>query len=75
MGMHPDVDGIPPLSEAALGGFGPRHFVVDLIYSPRETALMKHASALGARTLDGFSMLHLQADAAWEIWTGGAAAQ
>ena len=75
VGMHPDVDGIPPLSEAALGGFGPRHFVVDLIYSPRETALMKRASALGARTLDGFSMLHLQADAAWEIWTGGAAAQ
>ena len=75
VGMHPDVDGIPPLSEAALTGFGPRHFVVDLIYSPRETALMKRASALGARTLDGFSMLHLQADAAWEIWTGGAAAQ
>jgi shikimate dehydrogenase len=75
VGMHPDVGGIPPLSEAALGGFGPGHFVVDLIYSPRETALMKRASALGARTLDGFSMLHLQADAAWEIWTGGAAAQ
>jgi len=75
VGMHPAVDGIPPLSAAALGGFGPRHFVVDLIYSPRETALMKRASALGARTLDGFSMLHLQADAAWEIWTGGAAAQ
>jgi len=75
VGMHPDVDGIPPLSEAALAGFGPRHFVVDLIYSPRETALMKRASELGARTLDGFSMLHLQADAAWEIWTGGAAAQ
>ena len=75
VGMHPDVDGIPPLSEAALGGFGPGHFVVDLIYSPRETALMKRASALGARTLDGFSMLHLQADAAWEIWTSGAAAQ
>lgn len=75
VGMHPDVDGIPPLAETALGGFGPRHFVVDLIYSPRETALMKRAAALGARTLDGFSMLHLQADAAWEIWTGGAAAQ
>lgn len=75
VGMHPDVDGIPPLSEGALAGFGPRHFVVDLIYSPRETALMKRASLLGARTLDGFSMLHLQADAAWEIWTGGAVAQ
>ena len=73
VGMHPDVDGIPPLSEAALAGFGPQHFVVDLIYNPRETALMKRASALGARTLDGFSMLQLQADAAWEIWTGDAA--
>ena len=73
VGMDPDVDGIPPLSEATLAGFGPRHFVVDLIYNPRETALMKRASALGARTLDGFSMLQLQADAAWEIWTGDAA--
>ena len=36
---------------------------------------MKCASALGARTLDGFSMLQLQADAAWEIWTGDAATQ
>ncbi len=75
VGMDPDVDGIPPLSEATLAGFGPRHFVVDLIYNPRETALMKRASALGARTLDGFSMLQLQADAAWEIWTGDAATQ
>ena len=75
VGMHPDVDGIPPLSQAALDGFGPRHFLVDLIYSPRQTVLMKCASTRGAKTLDGFSMLHLQADAAWEIWTGGAAAQ
>ena len=73
VGMHPHVDGIPPLCEAALGGLGPRHFVVDLIYNPRETALMKRASELGVRTLDGFSMLQLQADAAWSIWVGEAA--
>lgn len=71
VGMHPNVEGVPPLSEAALAGFGPQHFVVDLIYNPRETALMKQASSLGARTLGGSSMLQLQADASWEIWTGG----
>ena len=69
VGMHPDVDGIPPLSQGALQGFGPRHLVVDLIYNPRETALMKRASAGGAGTLDGHSMLQLQGDAAWDIWT------
>ena len=75
VGMHPNVEDIPPLSEAALAGFGPQHFVVDLIYNPQETALMKQASSLGARTLDGSSMLQLQADASWEIWTGGAVQQ
>lgn len=73
VGMHPEAGNVPPLSKAAMQGFGPRHFVVDLIYNPRETGLMKMASSLGAKTLGGESMLHLQADAAWKIWTGSQA--
>ena len=73
VGMHPETGNVPPLSKAAMHGFGPRHFVVDLIYNPRETGLMKLASSLGAKTLGGESMLQLQADAAWEIWTGSQA--
>ena len=74
VGMHPQVDGLPPLSEAAYAALGPQHFVVDLVYNPEETALLRRASSLGARTLGGLSMLKLQADAAWEIWTGVTAA-
>lgn len=72
VGMHPNVNAMPPL-ESALDGLGADHLVVDLIYNPRETQLLARASSLGARTLDGLSMLHHQADAAWEIWSGAAA--
>lgn len=72
VGMHPGEHAMPPL-DAALDGLGPEHLVIDLIYNPRETRLLSHASSLGAKTLDGLSMLHHQADAAWEIWSGAAA--
>ncbi len=72
VGMHPDTTAMPPFPEGALDGLGEGHLVIDLIYNPEETALLKRASLLGARTLNGISMLQLQADAAWEIWTGAA---
>ena len=72
VGMHPNEGAMPPLPPGALEGIQEGHFVVDLIYTPVETALLKAASSLGARTLNGVSMLQLQADAAWEIWTGAA---
>jgi len=68
VGMHPDVHALPPLEPAALEGIGPDHLVIDLIYNPTETGLLRTASALGARTLGGLSMLELQAEAAWSIW-------
>lgn len=68
VGMHPDAGAMPPLPAEALDGLGPDHLVVDLIYNPAETLLMKKASSLGARTLGGLPMLHHQAEAAWEIW-------
>jgi shikimate dehydrogenase len=69
VGMHPHTHAMPPLGEA-IQGIGADHLVVDLIYNPRETQLLQRASALGARTLDGLSMLQHQAEAAWEIWCG-----
>ena len=72
LGMHPKVDEMPPIGHA-LGGLGEGHLVIDLIYNPRETRLLSQASSLGARTLNGLSMLEHQADVAWEIWTGAAA--
>lgn len=45
-----------------------RHTVCDLIY--RETRLLRRASALGCRTIDGLGMLLWQGVLAFELWTG-----
>ena len=40
----------------------------DVIYNPEETRLMKLASERGAKTLNGYKMLELQAEKSWSIW-------
>lgn len=64
--------GTAPADEArpslALHGLGPQHLVMDLIYNPPQTALLKAARARGAQTLNGRSMLEAQAEAAWQLW-------
>lgn len=47
----------------------PAHYCYDLIYNPSPTRFLELAAARGAQTKDGLEMLHLQADAAWHIWT------
>ncbi|MDO4548191.1 MAG: shikimate dehydrogenase [Clostridia bacterium] len=47
-----------------------RHFVCDVVYSPRETRLLREAAANGCRTLDGMWMLVYQGAEAVRIWTG-----
>jgi shikimate dehydrogenase len=44
--------------------------VMDLIYAPRETELLRLANAQGVRTMNGLPMLIGQALAAFEWWTG-----
>ena len=44
--------------------------VCDIVYRPRETALLRAAAAHGCRTVDGTGMLLHQAAKAFEIWTG-----
>ena len=44
--------------------------VVDLIYEPKESALLRHAKSQGKRTLNGEAMLFFQAYAADCIFTG-----
>jgi shikimate dehydrogenase len=52
----------------------PRSAVVcDLVYKPRQTALLERAQALGFRTVDGLGMLLHQGALAFERWTGRAA--
>lgn len=47
--------------------------VVDVVYHPRDTPLLRAAAASGAATLDGVGMLLHQAAIAFERWTGVAA--
>jgi shikimate dehydrogenase len=47
----------------------PELVVFDAVYSPRETPLLKAASAVGATTIEGTWMLLYQGVAAFERWT------
>ncbi len=49
----------------------PQHvLVVDVIYQPFETPLLKFAKEQGATTVNGLGMLLFQAAEAFQIWTG-----
>lgn len=45
-------------------------FVVDMVYEPRETVLLREARARECRTLEGRAMLVYQGARAFELWTG-----
>lgn len=67
VGMTPDVGACPLPAEAVL----PDGMVVyDLIYNPRQTALMMFATQRGHTAFNGLGMLVHQAALAFEIWTG-----
>jgi shikimate dehydrogenase len=48
----------------------PGHVVVDLVYHPLDTSLLRHARQRGARTIDGLEMLVHQAALQQELWLG-----
>lgn len=56
----------PPLPAAVLQ---PRHVVVDLVYHPLDTPLLRAALAAGATPVDGLGMLLHQAAIQFEAWT------
>lgn len=60
--------GEPVLGE--LAGIGAGHWVVDLVYEPAPTPLLRAAAAGGARTVGGLGMLVHQAALAFEQFTG-----
>ena len=69
MGMSPNVQGtsVPaPLLHAGLT-------VMDIVYNPRETRLLREAKAAGCRTIPGLEMFLHQAAAQFELWTNQAA--
>ena len=67
LGMAPKVDGMAPVLVDALT---PQHLVVDLIYNPLETKLLRLAREAGARTTSGLGMFLYQGVLAFEAWNG-----
>ncbi len=67
VGMHPDIEGLPPLPLEALH---PGLLVYDLVYNPVETRLLQEAKKRGCQTLSGVRMLVGQGAEAFRLWTG-----
>ena len=66
-GPAPDAS---PLPEGAV--LNDSVVVMDTVYSPRSTPLLRFAAERGARTVDGMAMFVAQAEAQFTAWTGTA---
>ena len=67
IGMEPEA-GVSPLGGGSV--LHDRMVVLDIVYKPLRTLLLRQAAAAGARALDGLGMLVHQGARAFEIWTG-----
>src|SRR5574337_279006 len=65
IGLHPSDP--PPIDPRLLQSGALVH---DLIYRPRETALLREAKQRGCRVVGGLGMLLYQGALAFELWTG-----
>lgn len=66
VGMFPDVYGCPVTEEV----IKKCKSVVDVVYNPMKTQLIRKAMSLGKKTATGLMMLTAQAVKAQEIWNG-----
>ena len=65
LGTHPNVKQKPDLPYVHISD---KHLLFDLIYNPEKTAFLLEGEARGATICNGYKMLELQAEKAWEIW-------
>jgi len=65
VGMTPDTDAMPVQSKDLKKGA----VVMDIIYNPLKTKLLKEAEKIGCATVDGVSMFVFQGVAQFELWT------
>lgn len=63
----------PNINECLFADRIPAGIVLDMVYNPQETVLLKRAREQGAVTIPGSEMLLEQALAQFEIWTGDSA--
>jgi shikimate dehydrogenase len=67
VGMSPD-SGNTPLTSPIPSNVGRKLIVMDIVYNPIETKLLKQAKAAGAKTIDGIDMFVLQGAESLRIW-------
>jgi shikimate dehydrogenase len=63
--MHPYEKELPKIPYEYLTE---GHLLYDCIYNPEKTLFLQMGEERGCRVKNGLEMLHVQADAAWEIW-------
>ncbi len=66
-GMHPKINESPQIPYQLLTE---RHLLFDAVYNPETTLFMQKGKERGATVKNGLEMLHLQAQASWDFWTG-----
>jgi shikimate dehydrogenase len=66
VGMHPLDRESPVPKEVLKEGM----VIMDIVYSPLKTRLLREAEERGCRTIDGLEMLARQGAAQLDIWTG-----
>jgi shikimate dehydrogenase len=69
VGMHPDSD----RSCVPASLWRSNLTVMDIVYNPRETRLLREAKTAGCRTIQGIEMFLNQAIRQFELWTNQAA--
>jgi shikimate dehydrogenase len=69
VGMSPQGQDTPLLGEKLKPGL----VVMDIVYNPLKTRLLREAEAAGCETIDGLSMFVYQGARQFELWTGLAA--
>lgn len=66
VGMHPHTGETPVPAGILRQGM----LVMDIVYTPLKTELLRQAQAAGSRTIDGLTMFVLQGARQFELWTG-----
>lgn len=66
MGMKP-LEGQTYIPDPSF--FRPDLIVTDIVYSPKETEMLRIAKEVGCKTINGMGMMLFQGAAAFELWT------
>jgi shikimate dehydrogenase len=65
LGMTPHIEELPLLPYSFIGK---EHLLYDLVYTPSITTFLEKGRMQGATIKNGEEMLHIQAEANWQIW-------